>query len=143
MLVRCLYASRAVKPVATATLDDILDQSRKNNPARGLTGLLCHTHESFVQVIEGGREPVSRLLQAIFQDDRHQDVTLLSFEEISERRFGNWTMGRVSIDHVNPALLLKYAEKPTLDPFTGPGHATMALLLELISTGAIINRPGH
>ena len=140
MLVRCLYASRIATPLSPAGLDVILEQSRKNNPKRGITGLLCHTHDSFVQVVEGGREPVSELLEAIYRDDRHGQVTILMFEEIAERRFGNWTMGRVNVESINPAVLLKYSEKAALDPFACSGQAMMSILLELISTGSIVNR---
>jgi len=140
MLVRCLYASRFATPTAPAALDEILEQSRKNNPQRGITGLLCHTHDSFIQVVEGGREPISELLRSIYLDKRHQQMTILSFEEIKERRFGNWTMGRVNVDGINAAVLLKYSEKSVLDPFTCSSHAMMALLMELIATGSISNR---
>lgn len=140
MLVRCLYASRCVTPQPPALLEQILVQSRRNNPRRGITGLLCWTSEVFVQVLEGGRDDVSSLLCSILRDDRHQDVRLLSFEEITERQFGSWTMGQVEIGSVNRALLLKYAPRPDLDPFTVPARATMSLLSELVVTGAIINR---
>ena len=140
MLVRCLYASRMVTPAAPSALDEILEQSRKNNQERGITGLLCHTHDSFVQVVEGGRDQISALLRTIYSDERHKDMTILSFEEITERRFGNWTMGRVNVDSVNVAVLLKYSEKAAIDPFTCSSRAMMSLLLELIATGSIVNR---
>ena len=140
MLVRCVYASRAVQPLAANSLDDILKQSRKNNLAHGITGLLCFANDVFVQVIEGARHEVSRLLSAIIRDERNAEVQILLFEEISERCFGNWTMGQVNIAKTNPALLLKYSEKAELNPFGAAGAATMALLLELASSGAIMHR---
>jgi Sensors of blue-light using FAD len=140
MLVRCLYASRCVTPQPPALLDQILVQSRRNNPRRGITGLLCATSDTFVQVVEGGRDEVSPLLCAIFRDERHRDVRLLSYEEIAERQFGSWTMGQVDMESVNRALLLKYAPRPALDPFTISARATMSLLTELVATGSIINR---
>ena len=140
MLVRCLYASRAAKPVGEHTLDGILRQSRKNNARHGITGMLCFANDIFVQVIEGGREEVSRLFCAIVGDERNCGVELLTYEEISERQFGNWTMGQVNMGSINPALLLKYSEKPELNPFKCRGEATMALLLEIAASGAIVNR---
>jgi hypothetical protein len=137
MLVRCLYASRAAKPLSPHALDVILKQCLKNNPSSGITGLLCFADDIFVQVIEGARDQVCELFNTIVRDDRHLDVRLLAFEEISERRFGNWTMGQVNIDNVNPGLLLKYSEKAELNPFTCSAGATMALLDELVATGAI------
>jgi hypothetical protein len=140
MLVRCLYVSRAHKPLTAGVLDRILEQSRLNNPKAGITGLLCFRDDIFVQVLEGGREAVSKIYNTIARDERHTDVCLLSHEEVTERRFSNWTMGKVNIDTINPGLLLKYSEKPVLNPYTSPGHATMSLLLELASSGAIAAR---
>ena len=142
MLVHCLYASRPAKPSPANLLDRILEQSRQNNPRRGITGLLCFTSDVFVQVIEGGRDEICELFNTIVRDDRHTAVRLLSYGEIAERRFGGWTMGQVNLSAVNPALLLKYYEKAELNPFSASGHATMALLMELVATGAIIARAG-
>jgi hypothetical protein len=140
MLVHCLYASRVATRLSADLLDSILAQSRKNNPRLGITGLLCFTSEIFVQVIEGGRDEVCELYNTIVRDDRHSNVRLLNYEEISERRFGNWTMGQVNVATITPVLLLKYAERAELDPFNCSGRATMALLDELVATGAIVGR---
>ena len=140
MLVRCLYASRPVAALQGAALDTILEQSRKNNPALGITGLLCVSDDLFLQVIEGGRDEVCDLFNAIVRDDRHQQVRLLAYEEISERRFGNWTMGQVTISRINPSLLLKYFKRVELNPFDCSGKATLSLLAELVDTAAILNR---
>lgn len=137
MLVRLLYASRATAPLNQAVVDSILDQSRRNNPSLGVTGVLCFSDEVFIQILEGGRDEVCELYNAIAKDTRHAKVRLLVYEEIAERRFGGWTMGQVNIKKISPALLLKYGEKPELNPFGGSGHASMALLEELISTGLI------
>ena len=67
-------------------------------------------------------------------------MRILSFEEIRERRFGSWTMGQVNLAKVNPSLLLKYGERAALSPFDCSGHATMALLEELIETSLVVNR---
>ena len=140
MLVRCLYASRATAPLVAGTIDSILDQSRRNNPSRGITGMLCFANDIFIQVLEGGRDEVCDLFNEIVRDDRHSNVRILIFEEISERLFGSWTMGRVDIGKANQALLLKYSEKADLNPFLCSGHATMALLNDLVASGSIKGR---
>jgi Sensors of blue-light using FAD len=140
MLVRCLYASRGSKQIGEPVLDTILKQSRRNNAKNGITGMLCFANGIFVQVIEGGRAEVSRLLAKIMRDERNADVEILLFQEISERRFGNWTMGLVNIGSVNPALLLKYSERSELNPFACTGEAMMALFLEIAESGAIAHR---
>ena len=140
MLVRLLYASRAAAALTTAIVDSILEQSRKNNAPKGITGMLCFSEDIFLQALEGGRNEVCELFNTIVRDPRNVGVRILSYEEIAERRFGGWTMGQVNINKVNPSLLLKYASKATLDPFNCSGHASMALLNELIATAAVVNR---
>lgn len=140
MLVRCLYASRVTTPMPAAALDQILVQSHRNNPRRGITGLLCSSNGVFVQVLEGGRDEVCELYNAIVRDERHSHVRMLFYEEIAERCFGNWTMGQVDVKAMNPLLLLKYSKTADLDPFTITGQATMALLMELAATGSITRR---
>jgi hypothetical protein len=139
MLVRLLYASRAVDPSAEA-IDAILSQSRNYNPTCGITGILCYGGGIFLQAIEGGRMPVSELYGHIQRDVRHKDVVLLHYEEISERRFGGWTMGQVNMSKINTNILLKYAEKPELDPYSVSGKVSLALLEELMATASIIGR---
>ena len=139
MLVRLLYASRAVDTSAGA-IEAILAQSRQYNPACGITGILCYGGGIFLQAIEGGRMPVNELYGHIQRDARHKDVALLHFEEISERRFGGWTMGQVNILKLNQSILLKYAEKPELDPYAVSGKVSLALLEELMATASIVGR---
>jgi hypothetical protein len=139
MLVRLLYASRAVDTSADA-IDAILAQSRQSNPLCGITGILCYGGGIFLQAIEGGRMAVSDLYGHIQKDARHKDVVLLHYEEISERRFGGWTMGQVNMSRINVSILLKYAEKPELDPYAVSGKVSLALLEELMATASIMGR---
>ncbi|GLR11254.1 hypothetical protein GCM10007907_00440 [Chitinimonas prasina] len=140
MLVRLLYASRASQPLTPEMTESILAKSRAHNNDSGVTGILCFSGDIFMQVLEGGRQPVSDLYSAIIRDKRHHDVVLLDFEEITERRFSGWTMGQVNLAKVNPCTLLKYSEKPCLDPFSVSGKVSLALLEELIATAAIVGR---
>ncbi len=140
MLVRLLYASRPASTLTASLIDTILAQSQDGNQTKGITGILCFSDDLFLQVLEGGRDEVCELFNAIVRDDRHKNVRILSYEEIPERRFGGWTMGQVNIARVNPSLLLKYSVKATLDPFSCSGRASMALLDELIATASVVGR---
>lgn len=140
MLVRLLYASRAAQALTPDVIESILASSRKTNPALGVTGLLCHSDEIFMQVLEGGRDTVNHLYSRICSDSRHRDVIVLHYEEITERRFSNWTMGQVNLERVNPSILLKYSERPVLDPYAVSGKVSMALLDELLATACIVSR---
>ena len=139
MLVRLLYASRAVDTSSEA-IESILHQSRAHNPESGITGVLCYGGGIFLQALEGGRMTVSELYGHIQRDPRHKDVVLLHYEEISERRFAGWTMGEVNMNRINASILLKYAEKPVLDPYSASGQVALALLEELMATASIIGR---
>src|SRR5262249_35019020 len=125
MLVRLMYASRAATGLDHEELGIILRQSRGANARDGLTGALCFCSQGrlCIQALEGGREAVSRRYNRIAADARHTEVTLLSFEEIGERRFAGWAMGQVNMSLLNPALLLKYSEKANLDPWAVPARA--------------------
>jgi hypothetical protein len=142
MLVRLLYASRAAEAVTHEIIESILQSSRRHNPELGITGVLCHGGDVYMQVLEGGRAPVNTLYNTIVRDERHRDIALLHYQEVSERKFAGWTMGQVNLAKLNPSLLLKYSDLPVLDPFAVSGRASMALLEELIATAQIVGRSG-
>lgn len=139
MLVRLLYASRATD-ASPAAIEAILAESRQHNPGCGITGILCYGGGVFLQAIEGGRSAVNELYAHILRDARHTRVELLVYEEIGERRFGGWTMGQVNLSKLNASILLKYSERPELDPYSVSGQVSLALLEELMATASIIGR---
>jgi hypothetical protein len=141
MLVRLMYASRALPDVNQDALVAILRKSKLNNPSLGVTGVLCFSEGIFLQALEGGRSAVNQLYNRIVNDPRHTQVELLNYAEIGERRFAGWSMGQVNISRLNPALLLKYSERPTLDPYAVSGAVSMALFEELMATAAIVGQP--
>jgi hypothetical protein len=140
MLVRLMYASRAVPAVDQEELVAILKKSKANNPRAGVTGVLCFSEGIFIQVLEGGRSAVNTLYNRIAADSRHSDVLLLNYEEIEERRFAGWSMGQVNMARLNPALLLKYSECAKLDPYAVSGKVSMALFDELVATAAVMGQ---
>ena len=140
MLVRLVYVSRAVHPESPEATESILTSARDHNMTNGITGVLCYGGGIYLQAIEGGRNQVNALYTQIVRDERHKDVVLLSYQEISERRFGGWTMGQVRLDKLNPSIVLKYSETPELDPYGVSGQVSFALLEELMATASIVGR---
>jgi hypothetical protein len=140
MLVRLLYASRSKPEHVQENLLTILNQARSHNPSNGITGVLCHSENVFMQVLEGGREAVNQLYSHILRDPRHYDVVLLDYEEIQERRYSGWTMGQANLNKINPSILLKYSALPELNPHAMSGKMSLALIEELIATAAIVGR---
>jgi hypothetical protein len=140
MLVRLLYASRTSDTMTAESLALIMKQSKTNNAKSGVTGVLCLSEGIFLQVLEGGRNAVSALYNRIANDARHRDVVLLNYQEINERCFAGWSMGEVNMARLNPALLLKYSETATLDPYAVSGAVSMALFEELVATAAVMGK---
>ena len=138
MLVRLMYASRAVPTVDQEELLAIVRKSKANNPAAGITGVLCFSEGIFLQALEGGRSAVNKLYNRIASDSRHTDVELLCYEEIGERRFAGWSMGQVNMSRLNPGLLLKYSEAAVLDPYAVSGAVSRAMFNELVATASVM-----
>ena len=139
MLVRLLYVSRALSESAE-DIEAILAASRKKNPNNGITGIMCYGGGLYLQAIEGGRNAVNALFSQIVADKRHKDVVMLHYQEITERRYGGWTMGQVNLAKINASIVLKYSERPELDPYLVSGAVSLALLEELMATAAIVGR---
>lgn len=144
MLVRLLYASRAVGKADDELIASILEKARAHNAAHGITGILCTSSEGdvFLQVLEGGRAAVNDLYGRIVRDPRHRDVTLLDYAEIGERRFETWRIGNVNLNRINRGIILRFSEAPVFDPFGLSGKTALALLEELMATAAIVSRDG-
>ena len=140
MLVRLMYASRALPSVNQDELISILRKSKANNPGAGITGVLCFSQGIFLQVLEGGRSAVNQLYNRVAADPRHTDVEVMIYEEIGQRNFAGWSMGQVNMARLNPALMLKYSETATLDPYSVSGKVSMALFEELVATASVMGQ---
>ena len=142
MLVRLLYASRATQSVDKELINDIMATSRGANEQHGITGVLCtcSAQNVFLQLLEGSRREVNALYNNIARDSRHEECTLLHYQEVDERRFSSWRMGCVDLNKVNLSTILRFSESAKLDPFTMTGAGAMALLEELEKTAAIISK---
>lgn len=148
MLVRLVYVSRIgcsgnhgdKGEAYKKQIEQIFKESRQHNLEHGITGILCVGGGIFLQAIEGGRAAVNELYAHIIRDERHSDVQLLHFQEVKERRFGGWAMGKVNLESLNMSTVLKYSEKPELDPYAVSGEVSLALLEELMATAAIVGK---
>ena len=131
MLIRLIYASRA-RQLGPMDVKDILERSRRNNAAAGVTGALCLSSGIFLQCLEGDRTVVNALYHRILKDPRHQDPAILDFQEIVHRNFGTWSMGLVNAVAENQALFLKYASGPQFDPYQMRPDTLRAFFAELM-----------
>jgi len=71
----------------------LLEQSRNRNKRQNVTGMLLYAGGNFFQVLEGEKEDVEEIYEAICQDDRNTGNILVIKGPIDERVFSNWWMG--------------------------------------------------
>lgn len=96
MLSQYLYISTA-PTLPREEVDAILDTSARNNPARGITGLLLFNGRNFLQLLEGEDSEITVLMERINGDPRHSGVSVLDRREIAARTCPDWAMKRVLI----------------------------------------------
>ncbi|MFG1606704.1 BLUF domain-containing protein [Actinoplanes sp. NPDC049265] len=96
MLSRLIYFSEE-RDVGVHGVLRILDEARAGNKAEEITGVLAFDRRWFLQCLEGSRDAVTRKFLAIARDQRHGGVTLVAFEDVSERLFPGWSMGAVDV----------------------------------------------
>jgi hypothetical protein len=92
-LLRLIYVSTSMTPFTDAELMDLLTLSRGRNHAVGVTGMLLYNDGNWMQVLEGPHGAVRETYSRIRIDPRHQDVTKVVEDDVSERSFDQWSMG--------------------------------------------------
>ena len=135
MLVRLLYVSQPVGPVTTTMTTLILEKSTAHNKKENITGVLCQGSGLWLQVLEGERSQVNLLYARIMSDRTHRNVEMLSMEEITHRRFGQWSMALVYLSKDDPMVQMAH---PEFDPYTASAKDAFLILDELIKTGSPI-----
>lgn len=97
-MISLTYMSTASSPFDDDSLRALLDESRRNNHANGLTGMLLHAGGHFIQTLEGPEPQVYETYTRICADNRHRNVIEALRDTIAERTFGDWSMGFETLD---------------------------------------------
>jgi hypothetical protein len=139
MLVRALYVSRAAGPQTGTVTASILAAAVAHNAQHGISGVLCQGQGLYLQVLEGERADVNRLVARILQDRRHRDVQLLGFEDIAQRRYPDWSMAHVELREDDAMVRARH---PEFDPYSATGAAVLRLVDDLLAAGHRVTGPG-
>lgn len=99
-----MYKSRCTTVADLEMVNSILVTSTRNNSANGITGVLIATRTHFLQVLEGEFEALNETFERISRDTRHDKIQLISFAEIEERRFSEWSMHGIGLFDLNHRL---------------------------------------
>ena len=88
MLHRVIYASEAVGATGASTLSiaQILGVSERNNRRDHLTSCVMFHQGHILQVIEGARVDIDRLIRRLLDDPRHTGLRVLIDTPIASRR---------------------------------------------------------
>lgn len=115
MLHRVIYASEAVGATGASTLSiaQILGVSEGNNRRDHLTSCVMFHEGHILQVIEGARADIDRLLRRLLEDSRHSGLRILVDTPIGARHIHE-PMGLCG----DPAALLKSIGLPCLSRVT-------------------------
>ena len=92
-MIRVTYVSREAHGLTSDKLLALVSQCHRNNPDKGLTGMLLHGNGTFLQVLEGDDHVVDTLIGAIAADPRHIDMKIVRREPVTRRQFADWSMG--------------------------------------------------
>ncbi len=109
-----IYFSRAT--TSQVDLSALEQTSRRNNSALGISGLLFFTGTHFLQVLEGERSKISRTMERIFRDPRHEEVVIALAEDIDERCFTDGPLAIVSRDDKYQHIIRPYFVDGVFEP---------------------------
>jgi hypothetical protein len=112
---RVIYKSRRVQPLNWDIVRDITSKSESNNKSCGVTGVLLASRSHFLQALEGNFESVNSVFRRIAKDERHCDLSIISFSVVDARLFGSWCMRGIGAfdfnKNIEDELKNKYGEE--------------------------------
>ena len=89
----CLtYQSHASAAPSDTELNELVARARLRNQSVGVTGMLLYEDGRFLQTLEGPPEGLSAVWSSIRQDERHQNIELLSEHYAETRLFSDWDL---------------------------------------------------
>ena len=137
MLIRLIYVSHAVGPQTGTMTHSILKTAQTSNKANNITGVLGQAQGVFLQVLEGERVVVTKLFSRIYADSRHTDLELVHCENITHRRYAQWSMAHVNLEDD----LLKSITLSEFDPYSESGLRLMERIDRSLASGRTIEAP--
>ena len=79
-------------------LTQISTSSKKNNPEYEITGVLFYHNKRFMQVLEGEKQNLDKLMIKLLKDRRHGQIIRIVDAQVKERGFAKWNMDTFKLD---------------------------------------------
>lgn len=125
-----MYSSKA--PIESdsfgipAGLSAIVKTCQKNNAIFNISGALYFSHGHYLQVIEGNRDAVDRLMVNILKDTRHKNCIIQFDFKIKKRMFPRWQCQLALLPSKDPYFHRLLSEHPEqLQSMSSAGKAAL------------------
>lgn len=114
-----VFISTARKLMSDDELLDLLQSARLKNTENNITGMLLYSEGTFMQVLEGKKEDIHRVYNAIQADKRYRNIIVMITGMLNKRIFSKWSMSFASVNanvleliegYVNPAYMNFHTE---------------------------------
>lgn len=114
-LCQLVYISRITSTglSSPSTLNDISETAVERNQIDNITGILCYGNGYFLQCVEGSEQALTNLKNRLLVDDRHKELKILDFSEITKCRFAGWSLRSITLER----WMTKEPELKKLMPF--------------------------
>lgn len=131
-MTQLVFASTATQLMQPADLVFLLEEVRARCERLNVTGMSLYHEGSFLHVLEGDEETVTRLYATFDSNGYHKGITMLMQLTVPEREFSDWSMSwrrnPTDPDDV-PDGYRPFMEKSVVpDNAADPGPALQALL---------------
>lgn len=92
------YVSLAKADLSAARLQAVVEDAARFNRMAGVTGVLLHDGERFLQYIEGPPDGIDSVYERILQAGSHLDIVELARSRLGQRQFPYWAMRVLPVD---------------------------------------------
>ncbi|PSM14137.1 BLUF domain-containing protein [Stenotrophomonas maltophilia] len=92
------YVSRALPDLSAERLHRLVEDAARFNKLAGVTGVLLHDGERFLQYIEGPPDGIDSVYERILQAGSHIDIIELGRGRLGQRQFPYWAMRSLPVD---------------------------------------------
>lgn len=88
-----IYVSKAIEGLNETEIENMVSKAKDFNLSHAITGCLIYDKGYFLQFIEGRKKSIDFLMQKIYNDKRHTDITTVMKGYLEDRLFWKWSMG--------------------------------------------------
>ena len=101
MIYTLTYISTAVNLFDNTEINSVLDAVKEQNKILDVSGFLVYKEGTYLQLLEGDKEVVSKLYEKIRSDERHKNVLTLQQSQVSQRVFNDYESGFLVPNNTN------------------------------------------